>query len=383
MAAVPASVPPNLPHDPLGARLLREYGLRPPPRPAEQPPAAEGAAWPLRGDPLDAACLATARRGAAQVQVFPGLRLARPLLVRLPAAAAGRVAVAPLRVTVGAGAGVRLWLVAPPPEAAGWTHASVAVDAGAGAACSVCLLPHAAAPLPRSALGPAAAAARSALARAARATLPRRARARRRTPACSSAVSLLLAEGAAGEVTGGCVGERAAQRDTVAASLGRGAELAVHVASALRGRASHTVQTRVAHRGRGARSTQMVRAVAIGSGAEFDGGARTDAEPGAAEGRVTQSLRALALPGADGEAGRCTLRPQLNLCPDKIEATHGAALGGLPREQLHYLSSRGIPRGEAARMLTAAEMSAVLRHLPQPLEALLRARLAEPPAAPR
>ncbi len=74
-------------------------------------------------------------------------------------------------------------------------------------------------------------------------------------------------------------------------------------------------------------------------------------------------------------------QPVLEIYADEVKAAHGATVGQLDERALFYLRSRGIPLGEARRLLVAAFCDAALDRVPQTtlrehVAALLAPRLA-------
>jgi len=64
--------------------------------------------------------------------------------------------------------------------------------------------------------------------------------------------------------------------------------------------------------------------------------------------------------------------PELEILTDEVMCTHGATMGTLDPEHIFYLSSRGIPRREAARMIVAGFLEPTLVRLPADLRDRLR-----------
>lgn len=71
--------------------------------------------------------------------------------------------------------------------------------------------------------------------------------------------------------------------------------------------------------------------------------------------------------------------PELEILNEDVRCTHGATVAPLDPEQLFYLSSRGLPRGQAQRLIVYGFLDQTLARLPQAtrerLEALVAARL--------
>jgi len=71
--------------------------------------------------------------------------------------------------------------------------------------------------------------------------------------------------------------------------------------------------------------------------------------------------------------------PELEILNEDVRCTHGATVAPLDPEQLFYLSSRGLPRNQAQRLIVYGFLDQTLARLPQStrerLEALVAARL--------
>jgi len=68
--------------------------------------------------------------------------------------------------------------------------------------------------------------------------------------------------------------------------------------------------------------------------------------------------------------------PELEIMNNEVKCSHGSATGPVDPGQVYYLMSRGIPREEAARLLTAGFVQPALESVPAPLRELIGARLA-------
>ncbi|MCC8363935.1 Fe-S cluster assembly protein SufD [Lysobacter sp. A6] len=68
-------------------------------------------------------------------------------------------------------------------------------------------------------------------------------------------------------------------------------------------------------------------------------------------------------------------QPVLEIHADEVQAAHGAAVGGLDPTALFYMRSRGLPEGEAHRMLTAAFCRDVLPGLDASLRPIAESAL--------
>jgi Fe-S cluster assembly protein SufD len=101
--------------------------------------------------------------------------------------------------------------------------------------------------------------------------------------------------------------------------------------------------------------------------------------PGAAGSEAYQENRNLLL----SEDARAESIPELEILTDDVKCSHGATVAPLDPEQLFYLSSRGLPHGQAMRVIVYGFLDQTLHRLPQAtrerIEALVAARLhAEP-----
>jgi Fe-S cluster assembly scaffold protein SufB len=70
--------------------------------------------------------------------------------------------------------------------------------------------------------------------------------------------------------------------------------------------------------------------------------------------------------------------PSLIVKTDNVSASHGGTVGELDEEQIFYMTTRGVPRREAVRILVEGYFEEVVQRLEDPgLEALVRRRIAE------
>lgn len=69
--------------------------------------------------------------------------------------------------------------------------------------------------------------------------------------------------------------------------------------------------------------------------------------------------------------------PELEIMTEEVQCTHGATVGPIDGEHLFYLMSRGVPRGEAVRMIVEGHFEPTLRRLPEGLQERLRGILRE------
>lgn len=99
------------------------------------------------------------------------------------------------------------------------------------------------------------------------------------------------------------------------------------------------------------RSNQMVRQILDGhSHGIFDG--KVIVSERGRDSVANQLSKALLL---SDEAGiKMAVKPQLEIYIDELEASHGASIGNLDKEQLFYLRSRGLDRARATQIMTEA-----------------------------
>jgi FeS assembly protein SufD len=96
--------------------------------------------------------------------------------------------------------------------------------------------------------------------------------------------------------------------------------------------------------------------------------------PGAQETHTDLQTHSMLLsPTAKGDA-----IPSLIVETDNVSASHGGTVGELDEEQIFYMTSRGIPRTEAVRVLVEGYFEEVVQRLEDPgLEELVRRRIAD------
>jgi Fe-S cluster assembly protein SufD len=130
---------------------------------------------------------------------------------------------------------------------------------------------------------------------------------------------------------------------------GAGAEAHLSGVSVLDGKTHADVTSHVTHAVGGTVSTQLFKHVAAGAGRAVYQGKVTVAE-GANGSDSNQTAKALLL----GDAAEANLKPELEIFADDVKCAHGAAVGDLDAESLFYLRARGIPEGDARRLLLHA-----------------------------
>lgn len=97
------------------------------------------------------------------------------------------------------------------------------------------------------------------------------------------------------------------------------------------------------------RSHQTWRAIAMDQ-ATVSIAARVEIASDAQQTDAAQSLRGLLA----NQGAAINLKPELLIYADDVKAAHGATVGALDQEALHYLATRGIPPQEAQSLLMAA-----------------------------
>ena len=146
--------------------------------------------------------------------------------------------------------------------------------------------------------------------------------------------------------------------EVTVALLAGGARARLGGAAVLSGPAHGAIHTCVQHRAPECSSDQLFKAVLLdGARAAFHGTIDVD--------RVAQGTDAFQLSKTLllHPESRSDARPQLRIGADQVRCTHGATSGPLAADQLHYLQSRGIPRGRATAMLVRGFLDEVNRRI--------------------
>jgi Fe-S cluster assembly protein SufD len=131
------------------------------------------------------------------------------------------------------------------------------------------------------------------------------------------------------------------------------------------------VRSTVDHRVGNSTSVTTVRSAAIGRGqARYVGNIRI--MPNAQ--RSDASLRDDAL--LLSPTSHIDSVPALEIGANDVKAYHGATVGALDAETLFYMTTRGIEREDAERMVTLGFFEPAIEHFPQPLHEELRSLLA-------
>lgn len=159
--------------------------------------------------------------------------------------------------------------------------------------------------------------------------------------------------------------------EVTVALLAGGARARLGGAAVLSGPAHGAIHTCVQHRAPECSSDQLFKTVLLdGARSAFQGTIEVD--------RVAQGTDAFQLSNTLllHPDSRADARPQLRIGADQVRCTHGATSGPLAPEQLHYLQSRGLPRGAATAMLVRGFLDEVNHRIEVPeVAAALQAQL--------
>ena len=168
------------------------------------------------------------------------------------------------------------------------------------------------------------------------------------------------------------LGGRTVRHEATVRSEGAATHCALHGAFVLSGRQEANVVTTVDHAAPGGETREVFKGVAAGrSHGAFQG--RITVRPGAQKVDAHQLSRNLVL----GPRAAIDTKPELEIYADDVKCSHGAAVGDLDEAALFYLRARGIPSGEARRMLIEAFVREAVELVEQaPLREQLLARLA-------
>jgi Fe-S cluster assembly protein SufD len=144
-------------------------------------------------------------------------------------------------------------------------------------------------------------------------------------------------------------GGRTMRHEATVRSEGEATHCALHGAFVLSGRQEANVVTTVDHAAPGGETREVFKGVAAGRAhGAFQG--RITVRPGAQKVDAHQLSRNLVL----GPRAAIDTKPELEIYADDVKCSHGAAVGDLDEAALFYLRTRGIPSGEARRMLIEA-----------------------------
>ncbi|MGQ3099990.1 MAG: SufD family Fe-S cluster assembly protein [Sphingopyxis solisilvae] len=166
-------------------------------------------------------------------------------------------------------------------------------------------------------------------------------------------IELVLGKGAAAALhilnIGGAYG-----RIELAVTLHEGADFTLGAAQIGGGEQNLEIITTVTHAEPGATSRQVIRSVLggtatgtyLGKVAVARDAQQTDSE---------QDVKAMLL----GRSATANAKPELEIYADDVKCAHGCAIGELDAMALYYLQSRGIPPGEAKKLMLQAFVAGV------------------------
>src|SRR5882762_2357648 len=145
------------------------------------------------------------------------------------------------------------------------------------------------------------------------------------------------------------LGGRTVRYEATVRSEGEATHCALHGAFVLSGRQEANIVTTVDHAAPGGETREVFKGVAAGRAhGAFQG--RITVRQGAQKVDAHQLSRNLVL----GPRAAIDTKPELEIYADDVKCSHGAAVGDLDEAALFYLSTRGIGREEARRMLIEA-----------------------------
>jgi Fe-S cluster assembly protein SufD len=157
------------------------------------------------------------------------------------------------------------------------------------------------------------------------------------------------------------LGARAARTSLRASLFGAGAQFTLASAAVAAGRRTLDSSLLVDHLAAQTRSTQTFRAIAR-DGARIACRSRVEVSRKARGADSTQSLKGL----LGGSGAEIDLRPQLEILTDEVRAAHGATTGALDENMRFYLAARGLDPDTARALLEWAFLEDALRDLAPP-----------------
>ncbi|HMD65678.1 MAG TPA: Fe-S cluster assembly protein SufD [Stellaceae bacterium] len=158
------------------------------------------------------------------------------------------------------------------------------------------------------------------------------------------------------------LGGRTVRHEATVRSEGEASHCALHGAFMLSGRQEANIVTTVDHAAPGGETREVFKGVAAGRAhGAFQG--RITVRPGAQKVDAHQLSRNLVL----SPRAAIDTKPELEIYADDVKCSHGAAVGDLDEAALFYLSTRGIGREEARRMLIEAFVREAVELVDSPL----------------
>jgi len=138
-------------------------------------------------------------------------------------------------------------------------------------------------------------------------------------------------------------------RVAVTVTLGEGAEFTFGAAQLAGAGQTLEVVTEVIHAAPDAVSRQVVRSVAAGKATvNYLGKVKVEKSADGTDGE--QSVRAMLL----DRTATANARPELEIHADDVKCAHGCAVGELDANALFYMAQRGLPPGEAKKLMLQA-----------------------------
>jgi Fe-S cluster assembly protein SufD len=145
------------------------------------------------------------------------------------------------------------------------------------------------------------------------------------------------------------LGGRTTRQDIAVRFGGSGARCRLDGAFVVSGRDEANIVTTIDHAAPDGELRESVKGIAAGRGhGAFQG--RIIVREGAQKVDAQQTSRNLLL----GRQAVIDTKPELEILADDVKCSHGATVGDLDEAALFYLQARGIPQGEARRMLIEA-----------------------------
>jgi len=145
------------------------------------------------------------------------------------------------------------------------------------------------------------------------------------------------------------LGGRTVRREATVRSEGEATHCALHGAFVLSARQEANIVTTIDHAAPGGETREVFKGVAAGRAhGAFQG--RITVRAGAQKVDAHQLSQNLVL----SPRAAIDTKPELEIYADDVKCSHGAAVGDLDEAALFYLSTRGIGRDEARRMLIEA-----------------------------
>ena len=149
-------------------------------------------------------------------------------------------------------------------------------------------------------------------------------------------------------------GANIARNETKIRLLGREARARVDAAYLMNGWATIDTPTDIEHLEPETYSSQLVKGV-VGGDAKGVFQGKIHIAPHAVKTEGTQLHKALLL----SDSAEIDVKPELEIFADDVKCSHGAASGELDEEQLFYMQARGIGRDEAKQLLIDAYLEDV------------------------